>query len=253
VPRRARRSWHHGRVEIAEHIDALDRDGALLADAADAAGLAAPVPFCPGWQVRDLVRHLAYVHDWSARHVRERSPRMLAEMPEADVLTGGPADAELIAAYRAGHAALVGTLRDADPGISCATFMPAPSPLAFWARRQAHETAVHRFDAQAARPGGPPGPAGAFGAAFADDGIDELVMGFAARRRYRLRGDGTRSLAIRAADTGGRPATRRRTACSKAPRPACTPSSGTAPTRPGPPSPSPAPPKSSLTGVPASA
>jgi uncharacterized protein (TIGR03083 family) len=191
-------------VEIAEHIDALDRDGALLADAADAAGLAAPVPFCPGWQVRDLVRHLAYVHDWSARHVRERSPRMLAEMPEADVLTGGPADAELIAAYRAGHAALVGTLRDADPGISCATFMPAPSPLAFWARRQAHETAVHRFDAQAARPGGPPGPAGAFGAAFADDGIDELVMGFAARRRYRLRGDGTRSLAIRAADTGGR-------------------------------------------------
>lgn len=195
---------HDRQVEIAEHIDALDRDGVLLADAAEDAGLAAAVPACPGWQVRDLVRHQAYVHDWAARHVRERSPRMLDEAPEADILGGGPADAELITAYREGHASLVRTLRDADPGTSCATFMPAPSPLAFWARRQAHETAMHRFDAQSARPGGLPEAAGAFGAAFADDGIDELVMGFAPRRRYRLRGTGTRSLAIRAADTGGR-------------------------------------------------
>ena len=60
-----------------------------------------------------------------------------------------------------------------------------PSPLAFWARRQAHETAVHRYDAQSAAPGGPPAPAGAFDPAFAADGVDELIMGFAARRRYR--------------------------------------------------------------------
>jgi uncharacterized protein (TIGR03083 family) len=191
-------------VEIAEHIDALDRDGVLLAKAAEDAGLVAAVPACPGWQARDLVRHVAYVHGWAARHVRERSPRMIDEAAEADVLSGGPADAELVAAYREGHAALVRTLRDADPDATCATFMPAPSPLAFWARRQAHETAIHRFDAQAARPGGPPDPAGAFDPAFADDGIDELVMGFVARRRYRLRGDGERSLVIRPADTASR-------------------------------------------------
>ena len=41
-----------------------------------------------------------------------------------------------------------------------------------------------------------------FAAAFADDGIDELIMGFAARRRYRLRGEGTGSLKVRATDTG---------------------------------------------------
>ena len=195
--------WNDGGVDISSHIDALDRDGALLADAAEAAGLQAGVPGCPGWQVRDLLRHQAYVHAWAARHVRERLAELLDETAEADILGGGPADADLIASYRDGHAALVATLRDADPDVECATFMPAPSPLAFWARRQAHETAVHRYDAQGALPGGPPPPAAAFEAAFAADGVDELIMGFAARRRYRYRGGGAvRSLTVRTRDAG---------------------------------------------------
>jgi uncharacterized protein (TIGR03083 family) len=190
-------------VEIAAHIDALERDGALLADAADAAGLTASVPTCPGWQVRDLVRHQAYVHRWAARHVTERPPTVIDDGDDEEaVLAGGPDDAELIDAYRSGHATLVATLQAADPDLECATFMPAPSPLAFWARRQAHETAIHRYDAQSAAPGGAPTPGDAFDAAFADDGIDELIMGFAARRPYRLRADGTRSLTVRAFDTG---------------------------------------------------
>ena len=144
-------------VEISAHIDALDRDGALLADAAERAGLQAGVIGCPGWQVRDLVRHQAYVHDWAARHVRDRLPDLIDdEITESDILARPPADADLLAAYREGHAALVAALRAADPDVQCATFMPAPSPLAFWARRQAHETAVHRYDAQGAAPGGPP-------------------------------------------------------------------------------------------------
>jgi uncharacterized protein (TIGR03083 family) len=194
-----------GGVDISSHLDALDRDGALLADAAEAAGLHAGVPGCPGWQVRDLVRHQAYVHDWAARHVRDRLPELIDdEITESDILGRPPADVDLIAAYREGHAALVATLRDADPDVECATFMPAPSPLAFWARRQAHETAVHRYDAQSALPGGPPSPAAAFEAGFAADGVDELIMCFAARRRYRYRGGGERSLTVRARDAEGR-------------------------------------------------
>jgi uncharacterized protein (TIGR03083 family) len=193
-----------GAVEVPAHIDALDRDGAILADAAQSAGLQAGVPGCPGWQVRDLVRHQAYVHAWAARHVRERSPELIEEPAESDILGGGPADADLIAAYREGHAALVTILRDADPDVECATFMPAPSPLAFWARRQAHETAVHRYDAQSARPAGPPAPAVAFDPAFAADGVDELIMCFAARRRYRPGSGGERSLTVRARDAESR-------------------------------------------------
>ena len=190
-------------MEVADYIDALDREGALLADAAEDAGLAADVRSCPGWQVRDLVRHQMYVHGWAARHVRDRLPEVLDGETEQDILAGGPPDAGLIAAYRDGHAALVAILRDADPDIEVATFMPAASPLAFWARRQAHETAIHRLDAQGAGKAGAPDPVGAFDPVFAADGIDELIMCFAARRRYRLRDDRELSLAVRPGDAEG--------------------------------------------------
>jgi uncharacterized protein (TIGR03083 family) len=190
-------------VGIEDYVDALGRDGTLLADAAEEAGLTAEVPTCPGWQVRDLVRHQAYVHGWAARHVREQAPEIIGTPAEAEVLAEGPPDGDLIAAYRAGHAALLRTLSEADPAVQCATFMPAPSPLAFWARRQAHETAIHRLDAQSAGAARHPDLAEAFPSSFAEDGVDELIMCFAPRRRYRSRAPGTRSLAVRAADTGG--------------------------------------------------
>ena len=52
------------------------------------------------------------------------------------------------------------------------------NPLAMWARRQAHETAVHRFDAQDAT-----GAVSNFDPKFASDGIDELLAGFAPRKQ----------------------------------------------------------------------
>jgi uncharacterized protein (TIGR03083 family) len=184
-------------VEIAEHIDALQRDGGLLADAAERAGLDAPVPPCEPWLVKDLLRHTGYIHRWAARHITECPDRVLDGPPEPEILRGGAADPELIAWFRAGHAALVGTLAAADPGLECATLMDAPSPLAFWARRQAHETAIHRADAESAsgiRPDYAPD--------FAADGIDELIMGFGQRRKYRPSGEHEGELQVRTTDTG---------------------------------------------------
>jgi uncharacterized protein (TIGR03083 family) len=187
-------------MEISEHIAAIEADGGLLADAAVQAGLHAPVPACPGWQVRDLIRHLAHVHSWAARHIAERAPQVIDKGDEATALGGAPPDDELIGAYRAGLAALVTTLRDADPDVACATFLPADSPKSFWSRRQAHETAVHRFDAQAARRDGPPSPVEAFRSDFAADGIDELIVGLAGGRGRSGPG---RSLLVRPQDAGG--------------------------------------------------
>jgi uncharacterized protein (TIGR03083 family) len=67
--------------------------------------------------------------------------------------------------------------------------------LAFWARRQAHETAIHRADAESAT-----GSVPEWEPAFAADGIDELFNGFFSRRRGRLVADPTRSLAVVATD-----------------------------------------------------
>jgi uncharacterized protein (TIGR03083 family) len=167
-------------VKIAEHLDALRRQGELMAAAADDAGLAAVVPSCPSWQVKDLLRHTGYIHRWAARHITESPREIIDGPPETEILRGGAPDEDLLDWFRTGHAALVGTLARADPAVDCATFMPAPSPLAFWTRRQAHETAIHHADAELAAGAAPEYPAG-----FAADGIDELIMGFGQRRKYQ--------------------------------------------------------------------
>lgn len=184
-------------MDVGQHVEALERDGTLLATAAAAAGLFARVPACPGWQVRDLVRHQAYIHAWAARHITERPASVIEGPEEAAILAAGPPDGELLDVYRTGHGALVSALRSADPGLECATLLPAPSSLAFWARRQAHETAVHRYDAQAA--GETTDPVAAFAPEFAADGIDELIWGFATRRKRT--GPGA-TLLVRALDSG---------------------------------------------------
>jgi len=184
-------------VEIAEHIDAVRDQGDLLADAAERAGLDAVVPPCPPWLVKDLLRHTGYIHRWAARHITEGPETVLDGPPEEEILCGGAADPDLLDWFRAGHAALVETLSSADPGRRYATFMDAPSPLAFWARRQAHETAIHRADAESAlgiRPSYAPG--------FAADGIDELIMGFGQRRKYRPSADHEGGMDVRTTDTG---------------------------------------------------
>jgi uncharacterized protein (TIGR03083 family) len=184
-------------MEVAEHIDALRDQGALLAGAAGQAGLDAAVPPCSPWLVKDLLRHTGYIHRWAARHITECPPHVLDGPSEAEILRGGAPDPDLIAWFLAGHAALVGALAAADPALECATFMDAPSPLAFWARRQAHETAIHRADAESAGGVWPEYPPD-----FAADGIDELLMGFGARRKYRPVSSGGEGLRVRTTDTG---------------------------------------------------
>src|SRR5579859_5381908 len=131
------------------------------------------------------------------RHITECPDAVLDGPPEADILRGGAADPELLTWFRAGHAALVQTLNAADPGLVCPTFMDAPSPLAFWARRQAHETAIHRADADSAS-----GIQTDYDPEFAADGIDELITGFGQRRKYRPPAEHAGSMRVQATDTG---------------------------------------------------
>jgi uncharacterized protein (TIGR03083 family) len=189
-------------VEVAEHIAALRQHGESLADAAGLAGLTAPVPTCPQWRVRELLRHTGYIHRWAARHITERPERVIRGPSEAEILegTGYPGSddgGDLLAWFRDGHAALAGTLSHADPALVTATFISAPSPLAFWARRQAHETAIHRVDAEIAA-----GVNSGYPAAFAADGVDELLLGFGRRRKYQPLAEGSGRLRIQASDTG---------------------------------------------------
>jgi uncharacterized protein (TIGR03083 family) len=186
-------------MEVGELVDALEREGGAFADAAEKAGPDAAVPTCPEWTVRELVRHVGYVHRWAATYVRAARVQILDDEEEEAAVGPLPADdAGLLPWFRAGHGALVATLRAAPADLECWHFLRAPSPLTFWARRQAHETTIHRADAESAV-GAPRGVS----AAFAVDGIDELLLGFYARPSRRLRAERPCSLLVEASDVPG--------------------------------------------------
>ncbi|MGV9270488.1 maleylpyruvate isomerase N-terminal domain-containing protein [Kitasatospora sp. NPDC003701] len=183
-------------MEITEHIDALHHEGVLLADAAARTDLATPVPTCPDWRLRDLVLHTGQVHRWATAYVRHGHRAPLDADGERAAWGPAPSDASLVDWFRAGHGALVEALAAAPADLDCWSFLPAPTPRAFWARRQAHETAVHRFDADAAAGAEGPGVAGG----LALDGIDELLRGFMARSHARVRSERPRTVLVRATD-----------------------------------------------------
>jgi uncharacterized protein (TIGR03083 family) len=167
-------------MEFREHIEALRTEGLLLADSAEATGLGPAVPTCPEWTVRDLVRHVGEVHRWALSHVAEARQEMNTDA--ASLRTWPSDDGQLIAWFREGHAELLQALELADPQLQCWSFLPnGPTGVKFWARRQAHETAIHRVDAQGVTGEVSPAPV-----EFAVDGINEVLRCFFARRPSRV-------------------------------------------------------------------
>jgi uncharacterized protein (TIGR03083 family) len=151
-------------------LDELERQGGLLARAAGLTDLQAVVPSCPGWTVAAAIGHTAKVH-------RRVIAIMRGEDPDA-LQHSRPEPSELVAVFRAGLAELVDVLRNASDELVVRTLWPAASGRQFWARRQAHETAIHRVDVELAAGYG----VSAVEPDFAVDGLDELVLHLAADR-----------------------------------------------------------------------
>ena len=167
----------------------IDRFATVLADGA----MNAAVPTCPGWNVADLSLHLGTVHRWAEHLVRMLAPIRVPS--DAMGLSTGPVDEQWI---RTGGAALVSTLRAADPTTPMWAW-GADQHVAFWSRRQLHETLVHRTDLELAR-----GMEPTAGAGIAADAIDEFLVNLAPAARFspkveHLRGKGER-LALFASD-----------------------------------------------------
>lgn len=187
-------------MEISDYIHVLNGQGVMLANAAHLGGLDAAVPTCPPWRARDLLCHVGYVHRWATKYVLEQVTEMVPELTEAEQFAGGPPDDQVIGWFLDGLTSLTDAFSSADPATRAWTFFPAASPLAFWARRQAHETAIHCADAKYAA-----GLRHSYPAEFAADGIDELLMGFLRRDSVDpatvATTGGLLALSVRAADT----------------------------------------------------
>ena len=149
-------------VDATDYLRTLEADANALADAA-AKGMDAAVPSCPDWTVADLVDHVARVHRWATKIVRD-------QVGEGVPFPEPPPDVDILDWYSEGVGGLLDTLRSAAPDAPAWNFTDGPPVASFWHRRQALETAVHRWDAQRAH--GAPGP---IDAALAADGVDEML------------------------------------------------------------------------------
>lgn len=162
-------------MDFGTWMDALRKEGLRMAEVTSGVSPDAPVPSCPDWSVRDLVRHTGRVHRWAGLMIAEGRMTPSSNLEEI-IPEGWPSDAGLAGWLREGHDRLVKTLENAPTDLRCWTIMNAPVPRDFWARRQAHETSIHRVDAELAAD-----TVTGFDPMHAADGIDELLVWFIGR------------------------------------------------------------------------
>jgi uncharacterized protein (TIGR03083 family) len=154
---------------VIDHLAHLRADvDAVLAVLARATSTE-PVAACPGWTVRHLVEHLGSVHRWATQIVRTGEAQREEEHEVEDVA----------AWFAEGATVLIETLAAASPGATCWSFT-TDQTAAFWVRRQALETVVHRWDAERAL-----GEPGRIDPTLAADGVAEVVE-LMAPRQVRL-------------------------------------------------------------------
>ena len=146
-------------------VEEGERFGILAQELDDAGRLDIRVPWVPAWSARNLIGHLGVVHRWATAVVTAGHDRTSPEEepPPSDGLLGW---------YGEGLTALVRALRETPPDAPAWHMSPAAErTAASWARRQAHELAVHRMDLEAAA-GRPHEP---LDDDLAEDGVDELL------------------------------------------------------------------------------
>lgn len=154
------------------YLEGVRHNARLFVEAARLAGVDAPVPTCPDWTVADLARHQGRVFYWVSAIIETKAQEYVDRTPFEEQAAG--ADPLAFVASGAEHALAV--LGAADPETPVWNWLDGgPGPARFWFRRMAHETVVHRADAEAAAAGPAAAPSRVEPAELAADGIDELL------------------------------------------------------------------------------
>src|SRR4051794_10880292 len=132
--------------------------------AAGRLGLDVPVPTCGRWKMHNLLLHVGRVYLRAGELVGERMTT------QVDVPPAPPSGTDPVEFLEHALDELVEALSSCEPDTPVWNWSTEPDVAAFWARRMAHESAVHQYDAQRAH-----GLAQPIDSDLAHDGLDELV------------------------------------------------------------------------------
>ncbi len=162
-------------------LETLRADANAFRVIAAEAELAAPVPTCPGWTVRDLVNHLGGVYRW----VLAFAGRGTTEAPDPELRRKSlhddfPAEQDALTWWDEQAVALVKLLESLDPQQPAWNWAPQAKVASFWHRRMANETAVHRWDMQMSQ-----GLAEPIDTRLAADGVGEVLDSYLPAQRLR--------------------------------------------------------------------
>jgi len=147
-------------TELRRHLDAeYARFRSVLPKDKDLAAIT--VPSCPEWSLDDLVQHVGevYLHKVDSIRLNARP----TEEPDLSGLTS-------VEVLERGYATLSEVFDAHQPTDPAWTWFEPDQTVGFWIRRMAHETAVHRFDAELAVHS-----PSEIGADLAEDGVDEVL------------------------------------------------------------------------------
>lgn len=155
-----------------DHLDEIQASSRRISQMSRTHDLQAPVPRLGRWKIRDVVAHLGGVHRWATRIVETTSM-------DGPGFTKSKLDGTALCDwFDEGAGQLLDALASIPLSTTCPNFNPGSDATVFWwARRQALETTVHRWDIERSleriTPIEPP---------VAADGIDEFLDVFVRTR-----------------------------------------------------------------------
>jgi uncharacterized protein (TIGR03083 family) len=134
-------------LDFERHCAEIVAQTSLLIGHLTGADVTVPVPSCPGWNISQLARHVDGGQRWAREIVATRSSEPPSDVALRDLSSATNDQPEALAASLAEAAkALAAALTEAGPDAQM--WCPVgDGGAAFYARRFAYETAMHRADA----------------------------------------------------------------------------------------------------------
>ena len=172
-------------------VDQLRADGARMMLLAPR-DLTRAVPACPGWDVREVMRHTGSVYTHKIACMRLGRRALDGEWPRE------PAPGEdVVLWYGAALEGLIAEITSRDLGQTTFTWYEPDQTVGFWLHRMMLETVVHRMDVES-----PFGETTGVAHDVASEGIDEVLRCFLCYRNIEPDAEGPWG-SVRIASAGG--------------------------------------------------